>query len=57
MSNKTFIIEMDENDECNLVHEDMFVCTKANFVCHGNLSDRPELCPLREITSDGGLHE
>ena len=59
---RTYLIEMDDNMHCEFHgHTQLnWHCIKEeNFrgQCKGDLKDRPENCPMREITSEGSLKE
>ena len=58
---KTFVIEMDEEIHCEFCSgmiSRQRRCSKEGIdfkKCKGVLVDRPEWCPMREITSEGSL--
>jgi hypothetical protein len=54
MSDKTFLIKMDDTKFCDIREHGecvgKFYCQKIPYrYCIGNLKDRPEWCPLKEL--------
>jgi hypothetical protein len=63
MTKRTFLVKMNGDYVCHLNSMNHCVDNDAqdqktfSDFCHGDLNDRPEWCPLREITYNGELKE
>lgn len=54
MSNKTFLLNMDDESSCSLMKYGEFIgifyCDEVQYrKCDGKLNNRPEWCPLKEV--------
>jgi hypothetical protein len=60
---RTFIVTMGKKCDYMLDYAGIKKCRKAKSSlgllvrCEGKLNNRPEWCPMREITSEGSLKE